>query len=83
MHVSTARPPDRDEFREERCRRFTPERLDVLETCGARALFIPAAHVGEMDVAEHDAATALPHGRGERVPQRRVERIRVSRHADQ
>src|SRR6266702_1076419 len=61
---------DVHELGEERGRIVTPPRLDVLETRCERALLVPGADVGEMDVAEHE--TGAP--RAAEVHERRRER---------
>src|SRR5438874_399332 len=48
----------RDEFAHQLSRRFSPERLDMPESRRRRALLVPGANVGEMDVAEGDRADA-------------------------
>src|ERR1700704_2969062 len=42
-------PTDRDELRQQRRRRFTPERLDMLEARGTGTFLVPATDVGEVD----------------------------------
>src|SRR5579859_5956689 len=44
----------RDELAHQRSRRLAPDRLHVTQARAGRALLVPGAHVGEVDVAEGD-----------------------------
>jgi hypothetical protein len=40
-------------------RRFAPDRLDMLETCGLNSVLKPGAYIGKVDIAEYDPSKTL------------------------
>src|SRR5260370_2232596 len=54
------RPPaGRDEFTEQRLRRLSPYRLDVLEAGRHHPLLLPRTHISHVDITQHHARAAL------------------------